>query len=195
MATRPDTAAQEALGAQRRRVTTFCWLDLDGDVIRVTDAPYPVTFAGTGDEDLDGFTFDAVDPRLVTIGEVKTKEGGTDSVVLTLSGLVGVDDELLNTIGDRSKWVGREGRLWHMMRDPDTLAPIGGVWSFYTGYMSVPKIVGDRSQQTIQMTLESYLGFFGEASGRGYLGLSNYDPDDTSAELAIAIANGAGNKK
>ncbi len=187
----PDVAARGALDADVRRVATFCFLDIAGEPVRVTDAPYPVTFAGTGDEDLDGFTFDPVNPDVVTVTPVKNKTGGSDSVTLTLSGLVGVDDELLDAIAVRANYQGRDARLWKMMLDPETLAPIGAVWPYFTGYMSVPKIVGDRASQTVQMTVETYLAFFGQASNRTYLDQADFDPGDKSAELSIAIANGA----
>lgn len=187
----PDATAAAALAERVRRPVTFCYLDIKGEPVRVTDAPYSFTFQGTGDEDLDGFTFDAVDPRVVSVAAVKAKEGGTDTVTLTLSGLIGVDSDLLNTIGDKSLWQGRDARLWKAMLDPVTFQQIGAIWPFYTGYMSVPKIVGDKTSQTISLDLESYLAFFGQASNRTYLDQVLYDPGDRSAELAIAIANGA----
>ena len=179
MDTRPDSAAQAALAADVRRPVTFAWLDLKGEAIRVTNAPYSVTFAGTGDEDLDGFTFTAVDPRVVSVGAIKAKEGGTDTLTLQLSGLAGVDDELMTQIGDRAAWAGRDCRLWRAMLDPQNMTRIGSLWAYYTGYLSV----------------ESYLAFFGQASNRTYLDQQSYDPGDTSAALAIAIANGASRKR
>lgn len=188
---RPDSAAQAALAADVRRPVTFAWLDLKGEPIRVTNGPYSVTFAGTGDPDLDGFTFTAIDPRVVSVGMVKAKEGGTDTLTLQLSGLAGVDDELMTQIGDRSNWAGRDCRLWRAMLDPQNLTRIGNLWSYYTGYMSVPKITGDRQNQVINLSVESYLAFFGQASNRTYLDQQSYDPADQSAALSIAIANGA----
>ena len=76
-----------------------------------------------------------------------------------------------------------------------SLTRIGAIWSYYTGYMSAPKIVGDRTGQTINLQVESYLAFFGKASNRTYLDQQSYDPDDRSAELAIAIANGASRRR
>jgi len=187
----PDATAAAALAASTRRPITFCYLDILEEPIRVTDAPYSFTFTNTGDEDLDGFTFNAVDPRVVSVATVKAKEGGTDTVTLTLSGLLGVDSDLLNTIGNKANWQGRDARLWKAMLDLQTFELRGGLWSFYTGYMSVPKIVGDKNSQTILLDLESYLAFFGQASNRTYLDQNLYDPGDRSAELAVAIANGA----
>ncbi|AOH85722.1 hypothetical protein AWL63_19020 [Sphingomonas panacis] len=191
MDSRPDTAANAALAADVRRPVTFCFLDLASGPIRVTNAPYSFSFAGTGDEDLDGFTFEAVDPRFVSVGPVKAQEGGSDTLVLTLSGLAGVDDELMTELGDRANYAGRDCRLWRAMLDPQQLTRIGAIWSYFTGYMSVPKIVGDRTSQTIQLSVETYLAFFGQASNRTYLDQNSYDAGDRSAELAIAVANGA----
>lgn len=187
----PDTAAQAALAERVRRPVTFCFLDIAGAPVRVTDAPYSFTFAGTGDEDLDGFTFDAVDARVVSVGDVKAKEGGTDTLTLTLSGLAGVDGETMNEIGTRSNYQGRDARLWKAMLDPVQLTRIGAIWPYYTGYMAVPKISGDQTSQTISLEIETYLAFFGQASNRTYLDQASFDPGDLSAELSIAIANGA----
>ena len=192
MATRPDANANAALAADVRRPVTFCYLDVAGEPIRVTDAPYSFTFAGTGDPDLDDFTFDAVDPRVVSIGVVKNRDAGADTLTLELSGLAGVDDETMTLFGDRSKWIGRDARLWKAMLHPTELTRIGGMWCYYTGYMSVPRIVGDQASQVIQLDVETYLAFFGRASNRTYLDQQRYDAGDLSAQLAIATANGAG---
>lgn len=124
----PDLAAQAALAERVRRPVTFCFLDIAGEPVRVTDAPYSFTFAGTGDEDLDGFTFEAVDARVVSVGDVKAKEGGTDTLTLTLSGLAGIDGETMNAIGNRSNYQGRDARLWKAMLDPVELTRIGAIW-------------------------------------------------------------------
>ena len=187
----PDAAAQAALAERVRRPVTYCWLDIAGEPVRVTDGPYSYTFAGTGDEDLDGFTFEAVDARVVSVGDVKAKEGGTDTLTLTLSGLAGIDGDTMNSIGNRANYQGRDARLWKAMLNPVDLTHIGAIWPYYTGYMAVPKIAGDQTSQTISLEIETYLAFFGQASNRTYLDQASYDPGDLSAELSIAIANGA----
>ncbi|MBM7407051.1 MULTISPECIES: hypothetical protein [Sphingomonas] len=192
---RPDAAAQAALAADVRRPVTFAFLDLASGPIRVTNAPYSFTFSGTGDEDLDGFTFEALDPRFVSVGPVKAREGGSDTLTLQLSGLTSVDDELMTDIGDRANYAGRDCRLWRAMLDPQNLTQIGTLWSYFTGYMSVPHIQGDRQNQTINLEVETYLAFFGQASNRTYLDQQLFDPGDRSAELAIAIANGASRRR
>jgi len=194
MAMQPDALAAEALGADIRKPATFVWLDIAGEPVWATDAPYSVLFSGTGDPELDGFTFDAVDSRLVSVSPIKVREDGTDTVTLQLSGLAGVDDELMTAIGNTANFQGRDCRIWRAMLDPDTFGRIGAVWCDFTGYMNVPRIVGDQDGQLIQLECETYLAFLKRASGRTYLDLSNFDPGDRSGELAIAIANGAGKR-
>ena len=191
MATRPDQAGVDALGAPVRRPVTFVFLDLAGAPLRVTNAPYPVSFAGTGDPDLDGFTFQPLDARMVSVGSVKAAEGGTDTVTLQLSGLAGVDADQMDEIGDKARFQGRDCRLWRGLLDPATLQLAGAVWSYHTGYMSTPKITGDKTGQVISQEVETYLAFFSQASNRTYLDQQLYDPGDLSASLTIAVANGA----
>ncbi|WP_298810627.1 hypothetical protein [uncultured Sphingomonas sp.] len=187
----PDSAGAIALAARLRHPVTFCFLDIRDEPVRVTNAPYAFTFANTGDVDLDGFTFEEVDPRVVSVGTVKARDGGSDTLALELSGLPGVDAELIEQIGTRANWQGRDARLWKAMLDPEDPTRILSLWSYYTGYMAVPRIGGDRSSQTITLEVETYLAFFGQASNRTYLDQSSFDPGDRSAELSIAIANGA----
>lgn len=195
MATRPDLIAQGALAADVRRPVDFAYLDIGAEPLRVTTAPFDVTFVATGDEDLDGFTFQALDPSIVSVGRIRSKEGGGDTVTLTLSGLAGIDDELMTDIGDKTRYAGRDARLWKAMLHPETFGQLGALWCYYTGYMSVPRITGDRSSQIITLDVESYLGFFSQASNRTYQDQQSYDPGDLSAQLAVAIANGAGNPR
>lgn len=187
----PNAAGAAALAESLRRPVTFCFLDIAGDVVRVTDAPYSFTFADTGDEDLDGFTFDAVDSTVVSVSPVKAKQGGSDTVTLEMSGLPGIDADLLEQVSTKALYQGRDARLWKALLDPRDPTRILSMWGYYTGVMSVPKITGDQSSQTISLDVESYLAFFGEASNRTYLDQATFDPGDRSAELAIAIANGA----
>jgi predicted MFS family arabinose efflux permease len=56
--------------------------------------------------------------------------------------------------------------------------------------MTALDVGGDDTQQVIQVTIETYLAAFAQASGKTYLSQSLYDSGDQSAKAAIAIANG-----
>lgn len=186
---RMDATAAAALKAQVIRPVFLVYLDVIGDPLRACTAGQSLLFSGTGDEDLDGHIFDGIDPTVVDIGPVRMKEGGSEPVKAKLSGIVALDEDLMNLLGDRANWWGRTARLWRIIRNAEGVQQ-GAIQHYYTGYMVDLEIGGDPSNQTIEMTIESYLAAFSGASHRNYLDQELYDPGDLSARAAIAIANG-----
>lgn len=186
---RPDATAAAALDAQTIRPVFFAFLDFDGDPVRANTSGRTIELTGTGNVDLDGFTFDGVDPSVVDIGPVRMKEGGSETVRVKLSGLVGIDDAILAAIGDEANWMGRVAQLWRMIRDEHG-TQAGAIQHYYTGYMTAASIAGDPKSQTIELSIESYLAALTDASNRTYLSQADFDPGDQSARAAIALANG-----
>lgn len=183
-----DAAGVAELAKPVLRPFFVAWLDITGDVIRATTAPVSLLFSGTGDTDLDGNTFSAVDHTFIDISEVVHKEGGSETVTITLSGMMGVDSTLLNQIGTKSNWQGRTARLWlGFVTEHGSVVSIA---SYYTGYMMTPRISGSPEMQTIALEIEGYLASMSEASGRTYLDQSYYDSADTSAASTVSNANG-----
>jgi len=183
-----DAAGIEELAKPLIRPFYVAWLDITGDVVRATTAPVSLTFSGTGDADLDGETFSAVDPTLIDVSEVVHKEGGSETVTVTLSGMLGIDSTLLNQIGTKSNWQGRTARLW--LGFVTEHGAVVSIASYYTGYMMTPRISGSPEMQTIALEIEGYLASMSEASGRTYLDQSYYDSPDTSAASTVSNANG-----
>lgn len=185
-----DAAGQAALGAPVVRPIYFAFLDFDGSPIRVTTASANVAFAGTGDPDLDGYTFDAIDARFVSVGDVLNQTGGSDTLTLQLSGLPEIDAATLAILNDRSKWRLRYARLWVRIHD-EAGAQQGVVAGYYTGQMMAADIVPTPKGQTIEIRVENYLALLSEPSDRTYLNQSYYDPADKSAKATIGAATGA----
>lgn len=190
----PDATAAAALGNSPLHPCFIGFLDFSGDPVRVTTAPYSVTFGAseTGDAELDGFTYSAIVPELISVSEVQHKEDGSETVTASLSGLATVDTTLLNVIGDRTLWRGRAASLWLMLYDT-SYARIGGVWRYYTGRMMAAPHRGDGEAQTIDVVIEGYLASLSQASNRTYLDQAYFDSGDLSAAASIAIANGSHN--
>lgn len=186
---RMDAAAAAALDAETIRPVFFAYLDFAGDPLRANTSGASLTLPSVGDPDLDGLTFDGINPKMVDIGPVRMKDGGSDTVRAKLSGLVGIDDALLAVIGNPANWQGRTARLWRMIRDEHGTQQ-GAIQHYYTGYMVAVSIGGDPTSQTIEVAIESYLAAFADASNRSYLDQEAFDPGDLSARAAIAIANG-----
>lgn len=185
----PDATAIAALDAKLLRPAFIAYLDIVGDPVRATTWPADLTFAGTGDPDLDGHTFMALSGDIVEVGEVKFQEGGAETLTLSLSGLVLADNELLNLLNDESNWRGRVIRLWQAVYNEQDVRQ-GAFWNYYTGRMVDTPISGDPTRQTIEMQCETYLASLSTPSGRSYLDQGEFDPLDKSPEAAIAIANG-----
>jgi len=192
---RPDNDAAAGLDLSLNRPVLFGYFDFLGGAVRVTNAPYSVAFSGTGDEELDGHTFDAVDHRMVALSDITYRDGGMDTVTATLSNLPLIDIDLENELGDPANWRGRTARIWEAVYSP-SLTRLGMPWGIMTGYMTNvrhamdPGGEGAPGSQTVIVSIEHYLAMATQPSNRSYLAQELYDPNDRSAEAAIAIANG-----
>lgn len=183
----PATAHLDSLAPVRPAF--FAWLDFLGDPIRATTAGHDVTIAASGDSELDG-AYLGVDPQVVSVGDVTNREGGSETLTVSLSGLLLPDAELLATIANRANWQGRVARLWVQVRD-ETATAVGAIAPYYTGYMSSLEILPSPEMQTIQLRIENYLATLSEASNRSYLNQNYYDAADVSASGTISAANNA----
>lgn len=185
-----DPATLSMLGAEVVRPPFLAWLDIDGDPVRATTWETSLRLTGTGDADLDGQLFSAISPTMGSVSAVKRATGGSDTVTALLSGIVGPDSDLLNVLGNETRWKGRVARLWFLTLNVDG-DRVGAVVPYYTGRMVGFGISGSATQQTAKVEIESYLASLTSASNRTYLDQSDFDPTDTSAALTLAVANGA----
>jgi hypothetical protein len=184
-----DATAAAALNASVIRAADFLFLDILGDPIRVTTFGGGVVVAGSGDPELDG-TYSGVSSKILDVGEVEQEEGGSGSLVVTLSGILSLDSALLAEIGDRSKWQGRVIRRWKRLFDEND-ASIGAFVPTYTGYMVSVEIIPSPKTQTIRLTCENYRVLLSGPSGRSYLRQQDFDAADTSAAASMGAANRA----
>lgn len=185
----PDATHAAALDAQVVNPVWFAWLDFDGDPVRANTSGRDITPTGTGDADLDDLAFVGITARLVSVSPVKVREGGSETVTATLSGIQGLDDDDIAFLSSPSSWRGRDARLWRIVRNASNVQQ-GGFHSYYTGKMVALTHRGSADGQTISVTIESYLAVFSSPSNRSYLDQSRYDSGDESARASIAVANG-----
>lgn len=185
----PDATAIAALQAEVIKPVFFAFLDINGGQVRCNTSGADVTPSGTGDTDLDGQTFTGINGAFIDIGEVAYRQGGSESVTATLSGIPELDAATIALLADPANWRGRDARLWRVIRNAANVQQ-GGYHAYYTGRMTGLEHSADESGQIISVTIESYLAVFSEASNRTYLSQDQYDSGDLSARAAIAIANG-----
>ena len=184
-----DATTQGALEATVLYWRMLLWADFDGDPLRATSGLYDRTISGSGDAELDGF-YDSYDHNLISVGPVKHNETGSDTVTVTMSGLL-LNADLLNMIGDRTKWQGRSARLWFYCADENE-TQVGSIIPYYTGYMNDVVFAGSPSEQRITLTIENYLATLSGAPSQTYMMQNLFDAGDLSANATLGAANGLG---
>lgn len=206
-----DPTTQAALEAPILHWRMLLYADFQGDVLRATSGIYDKVISGTGDAELDG-TYQSLDHNLIEISPVKHNESGSDTVTVSLNGILAATEfiqdrfesfveqrdndfiqirgsSLLNILGDITRWQGRTARLWFYVVDENE-NQIGSIIPYYTGYMDDITIAGSPSAQRISLSIENYLVTLSGASNKGYLSQSQYDVGDNSAAATISAANG-----
>lgn len=186
---RPDAAASAALDDEIIKPVYFAFVDFLNVPIRANTSARDVAVTGTGDADLDGFTFAGMTADIVDVGPVTNAEGGSQTVEVRLSAAIDLDNAMLNEIGDSANWQGRTFRLWRVIRD-EALNQQGGFQHYYTGYMIDLSIDAAPGSQLMTVQIENYIAAFTQASNRTYLDQADFDPGDLSAQAALGSANG-----
>jgi hypothetical protein len=183
-----DATTQAALEATVVNWRVLIYADFVGDVLRGTSGLYDKTISGSGDTELDG-TYDSFNHDLINVSTVKHNESGSDTVAISMSGLVVNNADFLAIIGDKSKWQGRIARLWFYCVNENE-SQVGSIIPYYTGYMNEVGITGNADSQTVTLTIENYLTSIAGAQNKTYLIQNIFDAGDLSAETSIAAANG-----
>lgn len=206
-----DVTTQAALEAQVLQWRMLLYADFEGDILRATSGIYDKAISGSGDAELDG-TYQSINHDLIEISPVKHNESGSDTVTVTLNGILAATEyvqdrfesiieqrdadfirirgsSLLNILGDVNRWQGRTARLWFYVVD-DNENQIGSIIPYYTGYMDDITIAGAPSSQRISLSIENYIVTLTGASNKGYLSQNEYDSGDNSAAATISAANG-----
>lgn len=183
-----DATTQAALEAQVVNWRVMIYADFVGDVLRGTSGLYDKVITGNADTELNG-TYDSYLHDLIKVSTVKHNETGSDTVSISMSGLVVNNTDFLNLIGDKAKWQGRTARLWFYCVDQNE-NQVGSIIPYYTGYMNEVAIIGDAESQTVILTIENYLVSIAGAQNKTYLIQNIYDSGDLSGEAAVSAANG-----
>lgn len=183
-----DATTQAALEATVVNWRVLIYADFVGDVLRGTSGLYDKVISGSSDTELNG-TYDSFNHDLINVSTVKHNESGSDTVSISMSGLVVNNADFLAIIGDKSKWQGRIARLWFYCVNENE-GQVGSVIPYYTGYMNEVGISGNAESQTVTLTIENYLTSIAGAQNKTYLIQNIFDAGDLSGEAAISAANG-----
>lgn len=183
-----DATTQAALEATVVNWRVLVYADFVGDVLRGTSGLYDKTISGSSDTELNGL-YESFDHNLINVSTVKHNESGSDTVAISMSGLIVNNAAFLAIIGDKLKWQGRTARLWFYCVDQNE-NQIGSVIPYYTGYMNEVSISGGADSQTVTLTIENYLASIAGAQNKTYLIQNIFDSGDLSGEASVSAANG-----
>jgi len=208
-----DATTQAALEAPVVYWRALIYADIQGDVLRATSGLYDKTIAASGDSELDG-TYESYSHQVIEVGSVKHNETGSDTVAVSMHGLlVNLDpilerdgdtiytrdtetvlvrtSDFLNTIGDKTRWQGRAARLWFYCVDENE-TQVGSIIPYYTGYMNDIVVAGSPEAQRVTLTIENYLASLSGAPSKTYMMQNLFDSGDLSANATLGAANGIG---
>lgn len=183
-----DATTQAALEAEILYWRALIYADFVGDTLRATNATIDKVVSGSSDTELNG-TYESFSHNVISVGAVTHNETGSDTLAVSMSGLVVNNNAFLNMIGNKSNWQGRIARLWFYCTDSSE-NQIGSIIPYYTGYMNDISINGNPESQTVTLTIENYIASLTNAQNKNYLSQKLFDDGDLSAEAAIASANG-----
>jgi hypothetical protein len=183
-----DATTQAALEAQIVNWRVLIYADFVGDILRGTSGLYNKVISASGDSELDG-TYESFSHDLINVSPVKHNETGSDTVAISMSGLIVNDAAFLAIIGDKAKWQGRVARLWFYCVDANE-TQVGSIIPYYTGYMNEVGISGNAESQEVTLTIENYLTSIAGAQNKTYLIQNIFDAGDLSGEAAVSAANG-----
>lgn len=183
-----DATTQAALEAQIVNWRVLIYADFVGDILRGTSGLYDKVVSGSSDTELNA-TYESFSHNIINVSPVKHNESGSDTVSISMSGLVVNNNAFLAIIGDKSKWQGRTARLWFYCVDANE-TQIGSIIPYYTGYMNEVGISGGIDSQTVTLTIENYLVSVAGFQNKTYLIQNIFDVGDLSGEVSISAANG-----
>lgn len=182
-----DATTQAALEGTILNWRVLIYADFVGDTLRGTSGIYDKTVSSS-DTELNG-TYESFSNNIIDVGAVKHNENGSDTVSISMGGLIVNNAAFLAIIGDKTKWQGRTARLWFYCVDQDEVQ-VGSIIPYYTGYMNDITISGDASAQVVTLTIENYLVSLAGAPNKTLLQQKIFDSGDESGAASIAAANG-----
>lgn len=184
-----DPTASAALDAQVVKPVFFMFLDFVGKPVRANTSGADLPVSGSSYPEMNGHTFLGVSADFLDVTPVSYAPGGSKSVSATLSGIPEVDEDSLEILDNPENWRGRNAMIWRLIRNASNVQQ-GAIYRYYTGKMTRISHRGSSQEQSITVTIESYLAALSEPSNRTYLDQERYDPGDFTARASIAVANG-----
>ncbi len=165
------------------------FFNIDADPIRAWTGPGVFAPTGTGDADLDGFTFNSA-AQLLRVSDFTESDGLSDAFSLTFSV---ADDELdpyAQLVANRAAFLGRKVVIWRAFMNSTESAVLSYIDRMFVGVMtaaSMQRITGSGGELTL--TCDHDLQKARTAPTR-WIDHQFYNPTDTATSFINDLARG-----
>ncbi len=161
-------------------------LDIKDDPVLVWTGIGVYSPTGTGDEALDGLSFDGI-ANVGEIGAIVEAREGSQAVSLSLSGVDLEDPALRQVVFDERTWQFRSAWMWIVLCDEDG-EPIGKPVRVKRGRIDQMNHEDDE-ESIIRVEVESHQAYVASAISTRYSEQSEIDPTDVSQQHVHDLAN------
>lgn len=169
-------------------------LDFQSETLFVWTGAARIMPSGSGETLLDGNTFEPLAQGvIVDVGENTYTMTGSDEFQISLAIPADASSAITASQIYPAEYQSRPATIWRVFLYPQTdpLAP--PLWLFRrirAGSMDKVEIQNDGQTNKFLLTIESHQSTISNATNQTYLDQPRYDPNDTSQDYAVSIANG-----
>lgn len=188
----PDVVA--AIGAPVITTAYLARLEFKSETIFVWTGNDSIMPQGSGDSLLDNNVFDPLAYGVVIdIGENSFSYNGSDQLEIKMNIPAQPDHAIAAASVFPNEFQARAATIWRGLMVPNINPLAAPVWMFRrirAGLMDKLEIMNDGQAHTFALTVESHQALITNASNTTYLDQRRYDPNDSSQDYAVSIANG-----
>lgn len=162
-------------------------LDIKDDPVLVWTGLGLYMPTGTGDNALDGLTFEGI-ANVGDIGAIVEAREGSQALTLSLAGVDLMDDALRQVIFDQRTWQFRAAWLWVVLCDEDG-DPIGKPVRVKRGRMDQMNHEENDGEGKVSVEIEGHQAYVASILNTRYSEQPEVDPTDTSQAYVHDLAN------
>lgn len=183
-------ALADVLAAAVVRPVTVGWLNFASDPIYGWTGHGALAPTGTGDADLDGFTFLEIEGA-VELSEVQHDRGMGGPITITFAaGEMASEPAVLQLVADRRAFLGRRAKLWRMFLAADESAVLPEFYVLYNGVMVSAETVRQPGQPALlRITCDQDLQKAQTPPVR-WIDHQQWYPTDTASSFINSLARG-----
>lgn len=188
-----STDVVSAISAPVITTALFGRLEFKSETVFVWTGAGSILVTGSGDSLMDGQTFQALADGVVQIGANSFTKNGSDELTVTLSVPSEPNTAIAAASVYPSEFRARSAYLWRGILLPPANPlgqPLWVIRRIRSGKMDHVQITNDGQSHQFILTIESHQSNISSASNQTYLNQRRYDPNDTSQDFAVSIANG-----